>query len=239
MRAPAQVDAAGIDMLLVGDSVAMVVHGFPSTLHATMDMMVAHVAAVCRGAPNLVVVADMPFVSVRRGKAAATEAAARLMQAGATAVKLEGVRGHEEVFAHLIGSGIPVMGHLGLMPQAVNVVGGYRIQGRTDAEAERLREEARTVEECGAFAMVLECVPAALAASIAAEREIPTIGIGAGRETAGQVLVLADLLGYDARFRPSFVRRYVDGHGLVLDAINHFVRDVRTAGFPAETEVPA
>jgi len=233
------VAASSVDALLVGDSVAMVAHGFPSTVHATVEMMCTHVAAVRRGAPELLLVADLPFLSVRRGLAAATDAAGALMQAGATAVKLEGVAGHEDVIAHLVGSGIPVMGHLGLTPQSVNVLGGYRVQGRAPAEGERLRQEARQLEEAGAFAFVLECVPAALAATITAERTIPSIGIGAGGGTAGQVLVLADLLGLDARFHPRFARRYIEGHALVCAALEHFARDVRAAQFPAREEVLA
>jgi 3-methyl-2-oxobutanoate hydroxymethyltransferase len=227
------------DAILVGDSAAMVVHGFPSTVHATTEMMCLHVAAVRRGAPEIVVVADMPFLSVRRGKQAAVEAAGALMQAGATAVKLEGVGGHEDVIPHLVQSGIPVMGHLGLTPQSVNQFGGYRFQGREPAEAERLRREAQQLEEFGAFAYVLECVPSKLATMITEERTIPSIGIGAGAGTAGQVLVLSDMLGLDARFQPRFARRYLDGHELVRDAINRFARDVRTAEFPARAEVLA
>lgn len=227
------------DAILVGDSVAMVVHGFPSTVHATLEMMCTHVAAVRRGAPDIVVVADMPFLTARRGKNAATEAAGALMQAGASAVKLEGVAGHDDVIAHLVESGIPVMGHLGLTPQSVHQLGGYRFQGREPADAERLHREARRLEDSGAFAFVLECVPATLAASITDERAIPSIGIGAGAGTDGQVLVLSDLLGFDARFQPRFARRYVEGHEVVREAINRFARDVRTAEFPARAEVVA
>lgn len=227
------------DAILVGDSVAMVVHGFPSTVHATVDMMCTHVAAVRRGAPEIVVVADLPFLSVRRGVHAATDAAGALMQAGATAVKLEGVAGHEDVVAHLVGSGIPVMGHLGLLPQSVHQLGGYRVQGRDAPAAARLEREAAKLEELGAFAIVLECVPAALATAITRQRAIPTIGIGAGAGTAGQVLVLSDLLGLDARFQPRFVRRYIQGDALVRDALNRFANDVRTANFPAPEEVLA
>ncbi|MGH7944261.1 MAG: 3-methyl-2-oxobutanoate hydroxymethyltransferase [Opitutaceae bacterium] len=227
------------DAILVGDSAAMVVHGHPSTVHATVEMMSMHVAAVRRGAPEGVVIADLPFLSVRRGRDAATEAAGALMQAGATAVKLEGLSGHEDVVAHLVESGIPVMGHLGLTPQSVHQFGGYRFQGRDPAGAERLRREAHRLEELGAFAFVLECVPAELAATITEERSIPSIGIGAGAGTAGQVLVLSDLLGLDPRFQPRFARRYLDGHELVCDAINRFTRDVRSAEFPARAEVLA
>lgn len=231
--------ASEADAILVGDSVAMVVHGFPSTVHATTEMMALHTAAVRRGAPEMLVVADMPFLTARRDRTAALDAAGALMQAGATAVKIEGVSGHEDTIAHLVGSGIPVMGHLGLTPQSVHQLGGYRLQGRAPAEAERLRAEARMLEELGAFAIVLECVPAALAATVTEERAIPTIGIGAGAGTAGQVLVLPDLLGLDARFQPRFARKYLEGHELVLDAVNRFARDVRAAAFPARQEVLA
>jgi 3-methyl-2-oxobutanoate hydroxymethyltransferase len=227
------------DAILVGDSVAMVVHGHPSTVHATIEMMCTHVAAVRRGAPEMVVVADMPFLSVRCGKQRAIEAGGALMQAGATAIKIEGVTGHEEVITHLVGSGIPVIGHLGLTPQSVNQIGGYRLQGRSSADAERLRNEAKRVEAAGAFALVLECVPEALATQISAERTIPTIGIGAGAGTSGQVLVITDLLGLDPQFQPRFARRYLEGHELVGDAIDQFASDVRGARFPAREEVIA
>jgi len=231
--------ASDADAILVGDSAAMVVHGFPSTVHATVEMMCTHVAAVRRGAPHFLVIADMPFLSVRRGLAEAVAAAGALMQAGATAVKVEGVAGNGEIIAHLVESGIPVMGHLGLTPQAIHRLGGHRVQGRSPAEAERIRSDSRALETQGAFALVLECIPAALAAAITDELAIPTIGIGAGSATSGQVLVLPDLLGMDADFRPRFARRYMDGHAAALTAVNAFARDVREARFPADEEVPA
>ncbi len=230
---------SGVDAILVGDSAAMVVHGLPSTVHATLEMMVMHTAAVRRGAPDQVVVADMPFMTFRRGPAEAVRVAGALMQAGATAVKLEGVTGHEEVVAHLVGSGIPVMGHLGLTPQSVHQLGGYKLQGRSEDEATRLRDEAARLAELGVFSLVLECIPEALAAEITRELPVPTIGIGAGGGCAGQILVLNDLLGLDATFRPKFSRRYVDGHGTVLAALNDYARDVRAAGFPAREEILA
>ncbi len=233
------VAASEADVILVGDSAAMVVHGLPSTVHATLEMMALHTAAVRRGAPDLLVVADLPFLAHRRGREEAVRAAGTLIQAGANAVKLEGLTGHEDVIMHLVGSGIPVMGHLGLTPQSVNQLGGYRLQGRSADEAARLRADARRLEELGAFALVLECVPAGLAAEVTAALSIPTIGIGAGAETSGQVLVLTDLLGLDAEFRPRFARRYLDGHGAVLEAVNNYARDVRAARFPARAEVLA
>ena len=227
------------DAILVGDSVAMVVHGLPSTVEATLEMMCLHTAAVRRGAPGRVVVADMPFGTFRRGRHVAAEAAGALMQAGATAVKLEGVAGHEEVITHLVEGGIPVMGHLGLTPQSVHQLGGYRVQGKSADEAEQIRADAKRLEELGAFAVVLECVPAELARAITDELMIPTIGIGAGPDTNGQVLVLTDLLGLDEKFSPMFVRRYLDGHTLTLHALNRYAHDVRAARFPAAAETLA
>jgi len=228
--------AGGIDAILVGDSAAMVAHGFPSTVHATVDLMAAHVAAVRRGAPEILVIADLPFLSVRLGRDAGVAAAGRLVQAGASAVKVEGVAGHEEVIAHLVGSGIPVMGHLGVTPQAV-LQQGYRVQGRTRGDAARLLAEARQLEKLGAFAVVLEGVLATLARRITGQLKIPTIGIGAGPGTSGQVLVLSDVLGMDPQFRPRFARRYLDGAALVGQAVGAFVRDVRAGAFPAGREV--
>jgi 3-methyl-2-oxobutanoate hydroxymethyltransferase len=228
-----------VDAILVGDSAAMVVHGFPSTVHATTEMMCLHTAAVRRGAPKMVVIADMPFLSVRRGRDEAVCVAGALMQAGATAVKIEGVTGHEDIITHLIGSGIPVMGHLGLTPQSVNQLGGHRLQGRTPEAAERLKSEARTLEKLGAFSLVLECVPEALAADVTDSLSISTIGIGAGAKTDGQVLVMTDMLGLDAAFHPKFVRRYLEGHEAMLGAVNSFSRDVRAGKFPTGEEVLA
>jgi 3-methyl-2-oxobutanoate hydroxymethyltransferase len=231
--------ASEVDAVLVGDSVAMTVHGFPSTVHATMDMMETHVAAVRRGGPGLFIVADLPFLSVRQGCPAAVSNAGRLIAAGADAVKVEGVTGHADILAHLVGSGIPVMGHLGLTPQSVHQLGGHRVQGRSVEAQARITAEAQALAATGAFALVLECVPADLAPAIARDLAIPTIGIGAGPGTDGQVLVLPDLLGWDAEFRPRFARRYADGHAAALAAVNAFARDVRAARFPAPEEVPA
>ncbi len=231
--------ASEVDAILVGDSAAMVVHGFPSTVHATVEMMCLHTAAVRRGAPKMVVIADMPFLSVRHGRDEAVRVAGALMQAGATAVKIEGVTGHEDIIIHLIGSGIPVMGHLGLTPQSVNQLGGHRLQGRTPEAAERLKSEALALEKLGAFSVVLECVPEALAADITRSLAISTIGIGAGVKTDGQVLVLTDLLGLDAAFHPKFVRRYLAGHEAMLGAVNAFAGDVRAGKFPGGEEVLA
>jgi 3-methyl-2-oxobutanoate hydroxymethyltransferase len=233
------VGESGADAILVGDSAAMVVHGFPSTVEATLEMMVLHTAAVRRGAGACPIVADMPFGSYRKGRHAAADAAGALIQAGANAVKLEGVDGHEEVIPHLVSGGIPVMGHLGLLPQSVNLLGGYRMQGVSPVAAAKIEADARRLEQLGAFAVVLECVPAALAGAVTRAIDIPTIGIGAGPETSGQILVVTDVLGLDDRFRPRFARRYLDGHAAVLTALRAYVEDVRTVRFPEAQCDPA
>jgi len=229
-------EASAVDCLLVGDSVAMVVHGHPDTLSATVELMTLHTAAVRRGAPTRFLVGDLPFLSFRRGVPAALDAVAALMRAGAQAVKLEGVLGHEDVITAIVGSGIPVMGHLGLTPQSVHGLGGFRVQGKSDADAARLVDQARQLEQLGCFALVLECVPARLATRITAELRIPTIGIGAGAACDGQVLVLQDLLGLFGGIRPKFVRTYCNGFDQVRDAVDRFDRDVKHETFPGPEE---
>jgi 3-methyl-2-oxobutanoate hydroxymethyltransferase len=225
-----------IDAILVGDSAAMVMHGHPSTLSATVDMMRVHTEAVARGAGDKFIVADMPFLSFRKGVPAALDAAAVLMTAGAHALKLEGVDGHEDVIQRLTQSGIPVMGHLGLQPQSVHAYGGFRVQGRSDESAVEIARQAAALENLGVFAIVLECVPACLASRITATLRIPTIGIGAGAGCDGQVLVLQDLLGMNLDFRPKFARRFLDGSGNVADALSHFDEAVKSGAFPSKEE---
>ena len=229
-----------IDILLIGDSSSMVMQGYDSTIHSTLESVAFFTAAVSRGSKQKkFIVADMPFLTTRKSLDYGVEAAGILLKNGAHAVKIEGIRGNEKLVSHLTESGIPVMGHLGLTPQSVNQLGGYRLQGRSPAEAERFRAEAHRVAELGAFAVVFECVPAALAKTVTDELAIATIGIGAGADTSGQVLVLTDLLGLDDRFRPRFARNYLDGHDAVLGALNRFADDVRAARFPARAEVIA
>lgn len=230
---------AGIDALLVGDSVAMVVHGHDTTIHANIGMMALHTEAVHRGAPGAFVVADLPFLCHRVGVESAIRDAGTLMRAGANAVKLEGLSGHEDVVGRIIESGIPVMGHLGLTPQSVHRIGGHRIQARSPVEAAKLEQDARRLEELGAFAIVLECVPDAVAAHVTETLSIPTIGIGSGGRTSGQILVVTDLLGMDDKFRPRFARRYSDGAAMAHDALAAFAADVRACRFPAGQEILA
>lgn len=225
-----------VDALLVGDSAAMVMHGHPSTLSATIDMMRLHTESVARGAGDKFIVADMPFLSFRKGVTAALDAAAVLMAAGAHAVKLEGVDGHEDVIGHMVQSGIPVMGHLGMQPQSVNQYGGFRVQGRTEDSARAIVRQAKALEELGAFAVVLECIPSKLAGEVTGAIGIPTIGIGAGPCCDGQVLVLQDLLGLNLDFRPKFARQFADGAGCVIDALARFDGAVKSGTFPAAGE---
>lgn len=225
-----------VDTLLVGDSLAMVMHGFDSTVHADVDLMALHVRAVARGAPDKFIVGDMPFLSVRKGLAHAMDAVQALMQAGASAVKIEGEAGQAELIAHIVESGVPVMGHLGLTPQAVHGFGGHRVQGREDGAARALAESARRLADAGCFAVVLECVPAVVARCVTESIGIPTIGIGAGRHTDGQVLVLQDLLGMNPDFKPKFLRHYADGFTTVSEAVNRFHEDIQAGCFPSRLE---
>ena len=225
-----------IDGILVGDSAAMVMHGHPSTLSMSVELMRLHTEAVVRGAAGKFVVADMPFLSFRRGVTTALDSAHIFMAAGAHAVKLEGVDGHEDVIQRMVQSGIPVMGHLGLQPQSVHAYGGFRIQGRSDDSARDLVRQASALEELGAFAVVVECVPAKLAREITEALRIPTIGIGAGAACDGQILVLQDLLGMNVDFRPKFARPFHDGARSVLDAVAHFDEAVKAGSYPATEE---
>jgi len=227
---------SAIDGILVGDSAAMVVHGHPSTLSMSVELMRLHTEAVARGAAAKLVIADMPFLSFRKGLGAALDAAHVLMTAGANAVKLEGVDGHEDVIQRMAQSGIPVMGHLGLQPQSVNAYGGFKVQGRSDESARDIVRQATALEELGAFAIVLECVPGNLAQEVSKALRIPTIGIGAGAGCDGQILVLQDLLGLNMDFRPRFARQFLDGASCVLDAVAHFDEAVKAGSFPATKE---
>ncbi|MCB2156638.1 3-methyl-2-oxobutanoate hydroxymethyltransferase [bacterium] len=228
-------DHGGVDLILVGDTLGMVVHGFDTTLPVTMDMMVMHTAAVCRGAARPLVVADMPFMSFQASAEDAVRNAGRLMQeGGAQAVKLEG---HSDSvltkIRAIVDAGIPVMGHIGLVPQSVHALSGYRVQGRAERDAERLLAMAQRQQEAGVFSLVLECVPKQLAHRISQELTVPTIGIGAGNVCDGQVLVLHDMLGFTQK-PPSFVRKYADAKAGMLRGIRKYARDVRERTFPGD-----
>ena len=222
-----------VDCLLVGDSVAMTMHGFKDTLAATIEMMCFHVSAVSRGAGNKFIVGDMPFLSHRKSLGESVTAAQLLMQAGAHAVKLEGAAGNTDFIRHLVEAGVPVMGHLGLTPQSVHAFGGYKVQGTTDQAAEKLKQDAMLLQEAGCFALVLECVPSALATEVTKSLVIPTIGIGAGANTDGQVLVLKTI-GLNNAFKPKFVKTFTNGFDIFQQAINQFVTEIQTGDFPQD-----
>lgn len=224
---------AHCDIALVGDSVGMVLHGLPSTLGVTMEMMILHGRAVTRGLTRAMAVIDMPFGSYEEGPEHAFRNAARLVaETGAPAVKLEGGQHMAETIAFLTARGIPVMAHVGLTPQSVNTIGGYKVVGR-DAEAEKVLADARAVEAAGAFSVVLEKVPEGLAGRITEALSIPTIGIGAGSACDGQVLVVDDMLGMFTEFRPKFVKRYADLGPQAGAAIAAYAEEVRARRFPA------
>lgn len=226
--------AAEVDAVLVGDSLGMVVLAHGTTLPVTLDDMLRHTAAVTRARPGVPVIADLPYGSFHVDAPRTVEAALRLVkEAGATAVKLEGGRAREAVIRALLDAEIPVMGHLGLTPQSVNRLGGWKVQGRGAEAAARLREEARLLQDLGCFSLVLECVPAVLAGEVSAELEIPTIGIGAGAACDGQVLVFHDLLGLFDDLAPKFVKRYAELGREAVSAVARWRDDVRAGVFPA------
>ncbi len=225
-----------IDCVLVGDSLAMVVYGHDTTLPVDIDTMAAHTAAVRRGMPKKFLIGDMPFLSYRKGLEVAMSNVGKLMNAGANAVKLEGANGNVELVRHIVESGVPVMGHLGLTPQSVHQLGGFKVQARDEGEAAALVEQALALERAGSFALVLEAVPAAVAAEVTRALEITTIGIGAGPDVGGQVLVLQDLLGVNTAFRPKFVRTWMDGSNLIREAVQAYHEDVTSGSFPNSQE---
>ena len=230
-------DAAGVDVLLVGDSVEMTVYGEPSTLSATMDVLVRHTRAVARAAKRALVVGDMPFLSYQADTAEGVRNAGRfLSEGGAAAVKVEGGRRVLPAIRAMLAADIPVMGHLGLTPQSFRKLGGYKVQGRDGAEAKEIVEDARALAEAGCFALVLECVPEGLAAEITRAVEIPTLGIGAGPSCDGQVLVFHDVMGMNPDWKPKFARRYADLAAAITDAARSFARDVRSGDFPSDEE---
>lgn len=231
----AALDQAGIDAILVGDSLAMVVLGYETTLPVTMDEMIHHCRAVARGSRSALLIGDMPFMSYQVSTEEAVRNAGRFLQEGGMdAVKLEGGRERIEAVRAILGAGIPVMGHLGLTPQAVHRLGGFRPQGRTADTALRLFEEALLLEEAGCFALVLESIPARLAEYISRRLAIPTIGIGAGAGCDGQVLVTHDLLGLFDRFTPRFVKKFADLHAVMRQAFADYLAEVGARRFPAQ-----
>ena len=227
-------DDAGVDMLLVGDSLGNVILGYDVTLAVTMEDMLHHTRAVCRGASRSLVVADMPFMSYQISVEEALRNAGRFLQeTGAQAVKLEGGKEVVPAVKAMTAAGIPVVGHLGLTPQSVHQLGGFKVQGKSLSAAQRLMDDARALEEAGAFALVLECIPTKLATKVSQELSIPTIGIGAGNGCDGQVLVTHDLLGILPGFKPKFVKAYRTLHTDVSNAVREYIEEVKNRQFPA------
>ena len=230
------VDEAGVDMILVGDSLAMVVLGYEDTLQVTVDDIAHHTAAVARTKPSALVVADLPWLSYHISVEETVNNAAKLIRAGAHAVKLEGGRSRIPMIEALLSAEIPVMGHLGLTPQSVNAMGGFKVQARDTKGALDLVSAAKALEHAGCFSIVLEGVPFQVASMVTSSIDIPTIGIGAGSDCDGQVLVLHDLLGFEKRIIPKFVRSYAQFHLDGVSALREFVTDVKSGSFPSENE---
>lgn len=228
-------DEAGIDMILVGDSVGSVVSGYDNTLPVTLDEMIYHTRAVMRASTQALVVTDMPFMSYQSDIRDARINAGRLVkEGGAQAVKLEGGQPMAQTIRALVDIDIPVVGHIGLTPQSIHRMGGFRVQGRAEHQAHKLLADARAVEDAGAFAIVLEGIPARLAGVITSQLSIPTIGIGAGPECDGQVLVIHDILGLYDKYSPKFVKRYADVSSLISTGIQDYIREVKDGHFPTE-----
>ena len=227
---------AGADLILVGDSLAMVVLGYDDTLQVTIDDMAHHVAAVARARPDAHVVGDLPWMSYHVSESETVKNAARLIRSGAHSVKLEGGRKRLPMIEKIIGAEIPVMGHIGLTPQSLHAMGGFKVQGRGGEAARQIVQAAKAIEHAGCFALVVEGVPAPVAEQVTEAVDIPTIGIGAGPRCDGQVLVYHDLLGLQDRLAPRFVRRYADLGAASVDAISRFAADVRSGAFPSDAE---
>jgi 3-methyl-2-oxobutanoate hydroxymethyltransferase len=231
------VDEAGVDVILVGDSASNVMAGHETTLPITLDQMIYHAQSVIRGVKRALVVVDLPFGSYQGNSRVALESAIRIMkESGAHAVKLEGGIEIKESIVRILSAGIPVMGHLGLVPQSIYKFGTYAVRAKEEDEANRLRSDAKLLEEVGCFGMVLEKIPAKLATEVSQSVEIPTIGIGAGGGCDGQVLVLHDLVGLTKEFQPRFLRRYLELFDEVKGAISHYVANVKSKDFPNEKE---
>lgn len=230
------IDNSDIDAVLVGDSTAMVMHGYENTINATEEMMAIHTAAVRKGIKDKFIISDLPFLSHRKGREKLMNSVDSLFKAGAHAVKLEGTYKIIDDIEYLTKIGIPVMGHLGMTPQSVHQFGGFKLQGKTDQVANSIIEEAKHLQDAGCFSIVLEMIPENLAKVITEELTIPTIGIGAGRYTSGQILVLHDLLGMNKNFNPKFVRKYIDGYSLISKSLDRYNADVKNELFPSDSE---
>ena len=231
------IDAASVDVILVGDSASNVMAGHETTLPITLDQMIYHAASVVRAVKRALVIVDLPFGTYQGSSGEALRSAIRIMkEAGAHSVKLEGGREVKDSVERILSAGIPVMGHLGLTPQSIYKFGTYTVRAREEEEAKKLMEDAKLLAECGCFGLVLEKIPAELARKVSQSVHIPTIGIGAGPDTDGQVLVMQDMLGINKEFKPRFLRRYADLDTVVTEAVRNYVSDVKSKSFPNEHE---
>lgn len=231
------VDGAGMDVILVGDSAANVMAGHETTLPITLDQMIYHAQSVVRGVNRALVVCDMPFGTYQGDSQAALDSAVRIMkETGADAVKMEGGAEIIDSIKRILTAGIPVMGHLGLTPQSIHKFGTYTVRAKEEAEAKKLMDDAKLLEEAGCFAIVLEKIPAQLAKEVTESLSIPTIGIGAGGGTDGQVLVIHDMLGINKGFSPRFLRKYANLHEIMTEAVSHYIEDVKSCDFPNQNE---
>lgn len=231
------IDAAGIDIILVGDSASNVMAGHETTLPITLDQMIYHAQSVVRGVQRCLIVVDLPFGTYQGNSKEALNSAIRIMkETGAHAVKMEGGEEVVEGIQRIVSSGVPVMGHLGLTPQSIYKFGTYQVRAREEAEAAKLRADALKLQEAGCFAVVLEKIPAALAKEVSESLQIPTIGIGAGNHCDGQVLVMHDMLGINHEFKPRFLRQYADLHQVMTSAVKQYISDVKDRDFPNEKE---
>jgi 3-methyl-2-oxobutanoate hydroxymethyltransferase len=230
-------DAAGVDVILVGDSASNVMAGHVTTLPITLDQIIYHASAVIRGVDRSLVVVDLPFGSYQSNSKEALASAIRIMkETGAHAVKLEGGAEVIESANRILAAGVPVMGHLGLTPQSIYKFGTYTVRAKEEAEAEKLKTDAKLLEQAGCFAIVLEKIPASLAKEVSESLQIPTIGIGAGKFCDGQVLVMHDMLGINTEFKPRFLRQYLNLHEQVTGAVQHYIKDVKSRDFPNDKE---
>ena len=230
-------DSAGIDVLLVGDSASNVMAGHETTLPITLDQMIYHASSVVRGVSRALIVVDLPFGTYQSDPKKALRSAIRIMkESGAHAIKLEGGKEEAESIKHIVNAGIPVMGHLGLTPQSIHQFGSFALRAKEKAEAQKLKEDAKLLEQLGCFAIVLEKIPATLAEEVAKSVHIPIIGIGAGSAVDGQVLVMQDMLGMSNEFQPRFLRKYANLKEVITNAVSHYIEDVKSVDFPNEKE---
>lgn len=230
------INETDIDCILVGDSGSMLMHGLPNTVHADTSMMATHIAAVSRGAPKKFIIGDLPFLSYRKSLTTNMNNVEALMKSGSEALKLEGAIGNLKLISHLVHSGVPIMGHLGLTPQSVHTLGGHKVQGREKEAQTQILDHAQRLEDAGCFSLVLECVPSALAKKITESLSIPVIGIGAGPDVDGQVLVLQDLLGFNDGFKPKFLKKYFNANQVFKNVFNDYHKEVVTQTFPTPKE---